>query len=66
MAETKQYIMLSRDGKRKGVVTNMQSRKCTTEGCAGWRMNVRWEDGRRTMPCSKGCKCIGEGILQII
>lgn len=60
-----QITILSRDGKKKGVVTNLQSRRCSMESCTGWRMNVRWEDGKRTMPCSKSCKCIGENLLQL-
>ena len=27
---------------------------CALEGCTGWRLCVRWPDGKHTWPCSKG------------
>jgi hypothetical protein len=47
-------FMLSRDGKLKGEVIG--SRRCQLEGCTGLSYIVRWPDGKRTHPCSKGCK----------
>ena len=26
---------------------------CGLEGCRGWRIGTRWNDGRITFPCSK-------------
>ena len=44
----------SRNGRTWGVVVG--SRHCTLEGCCGVRYCVRWTDGKRTWPCSKGMK----------
>ena len=54
--------MLSRDGALKGVITGVSSRYC-----AGCGMNhpcylVTWENGRKTKPCTKGCKEVGNKI----
>ena len=27
---------------------------CTMEGCRGVRLSVKWPDGKRTFPCTKG------------
>ena len=35
-----------------GVVVG--SRDCNLESCRGLRLCVRWPDGHRTWPCSKG------------
>lgn len=64
--ENKKMTMLSRDGKQKGTVLNLHSRRCTMEGCGGWRIHVRWPDGKNTYPCSRGCKAIDKDTLQII
>ena len=45
--------VLSADGTLRGRVTG-GTRKCRLEGCNGIRIHVTWEDGRRTIPCSKG------------
>lgn len=39
---------------------------CNLEGCRGLRLHVRWPDGKRTRPCSKGCDFRKDGNLQII
>lgn len=61
----KKMVMLSRDGKQKGVILNLQSRHCTMEGCNGWRIHVRWPNGKNTYPCSRGCKVIDDNTMQI-
>lgn len=38
-------------GERKGTATG-ESVACQNEGCTGRRMEVRWEDGEVTNPCS--------------
>lgn len=58
-------IMLSRDGKEQGEIINPQAYPCQMTGCTGMRIGVRWADGRRTYPCSKGCTQINEHTWQI-
>lgn len=58
--------ILSRDGKEEGVILNEHSYRCRMEGCSGWRMSVRWSNGRLTFPCTRGCKVIGKHTLKII
>lgn len=58
--------MLARDGKMKGVIKNLHCRKCNAESCTGHRILVQWPDGKRTLPCSKGCKVVDDETLQII
>lgn len=41
MNNTKETRMLSRDGKQEGTILNLHSRRCTMEGCGGWRIHVR-------------------------
>lgn len=36
--------------------TVVGTRDCTLEGCGGTRVIVRWPDGKRTIPCLKGCQ----------
>lgn len=57
--------ILSRDGKLRGVVKNLQSRPCSMVGCTGMRMHVKWENGKTTYPCSKGCTWLSENLLKI-
>lgn len=57
--------MLSRDGKSKGKIININYRKCSAESCLGHRILVQWPDGKRTYPCSRGCKAVGGQTLQI-
>ena len=65
MQET-QTKMLDRTGTLTGTIRNHRSRRCTAEGCPGWRIHVKWPDGRSTYPCSKGTKIIDADTLQII
>lgn len=58
--------MLSRDGKIRGEIRNMHSRKCAAEGCPGHRIHVVWPDGKKTFPCSRGCKTVNVDTLQIL
>jgi hypothetical protein len=30
------------------------SRRCTLDGCPGYRIAIRWPSGKITYPCSKG------------
>jgi len=39
--------------KLKGKTTG-RAYRCRMDGCPGWRIAVRWEDGHMTHPCSKG------------
>ena len=45
--------VLSEDGKEKGITTG-RNHDCRMEGCNGLRLVVKWEDGTRTFPCTKG------------
>ncbi len=45
--------MLNRDGSLKGEIVG--TRRCNLTGCTGIGYIVRWPDGKRTYPCSKGC-----------
>lgn len=58
--------MLSRDGLRRGEIKNLRSRKCHTECCPGWRIHVRWPDGKNTYPCSCGCKIVDDETWQVM
>lgn len=62
----KKLYMLSRDGAKRGVILNPHSRPCSMEGCTGMRIHVKWEDGRHTYPCSKGCVQISVDSWRII
>jgi hypothetical protein len=46
-----------------GIVTNTSY--CPLVGCGGLRLHVRWPDGKRTYPCSKGCTQQEGGSLRI-
>lgn len=59
-------FVLSRDGKSKGKIINPNYRKCSAEGCPGHRILVQWPDGKRTYPCSRGCKTVDGQTLQIL
>ena len=39
--------------KLKGKTTG-RAHRCRLDGCSGWRIVVKWEDGHVTHPCSKG------------
>lgn len=45
----------SRDKKLKGKTTGAAYR-CRMEGCMGIRIVVKWQDGHKTHPCSKGMR----------
>ena len=62
----KKKYMLSSDGKMRGEIKNLQSRKCRLEGCTGWRIHVKWPDGSSTYPCSKGCIVVDKETLKIM
>lgn len=53
-----------RKGKKCGIVIG--KRACTLEGCTGVRLCVKWKDGQKTYPCTKGMKVRKDGHLQII
>lgn len=50
----------SRDAKKSGTITSLK--RCSLEGCTGVRLGVKWSDGRRTWPCSKGVKTYRRGF----
>ena len=58
--------MLNRDGTQTGEILNMRSRKCQMEGCPGWRIHVKWPNGRHTYPCEKGVNIIDAETMQIV
>lgn len=45
--------VFSRNGKAAGVCTAVS--RCQLEGCRGLRLHVRWNKGRGTRPCTRGC-----------
>jgi hypothetical protein len=45
--------VFDRDMRECGVATG-GSKRCQMEGCNGLRVCVRWENGKKTWPCSKG------------
>jgi hypothetical protein len=54
----------TKDAKLAGVITAISP--CRMEGCRGQRLQVRWPDGTRTCPCSKGCEVQPDGSLRIL
>lgn len=46
--------------KLKGRTTG-RAYRCQLEGCTGYRIVVKWEDGHITHPCSKGMKLSRKG-----
>ena len=44
--------VVSRTGKQTGEVRG--TRSCQLEGCRGLCLIVKWDDGKRTHPCTKG------------
>lgn len=61
----KGIVVISRDGKEKGVTTGGE-RRCQLEGCGGRRIAVRWPKGNLTMPCTKGMDTLEDGLMKII
>jgi hypothetical protein len=57
-------FVYARNGRERGV--KIGSRPCNLEGCCGTRFCVRWKNGKRTWPCSRGMKMRRDGHLQII
>jgi hypothetical protein len=57
-------IIWNRDRTEKGIVTNISSRYCA---CCGQHecLIVKWDDGTKTKPCTKGIKSINTNELQI-
>jgi hypothetical protein len=54
-----------RDGKTFGLVRG-NGRPCRqVEGCLGTQLCVRWPDGKRTWPCTKGMFVRPDGHYQI-
>jgi hypothetical protein len=45
--------VVSRDGKHIGF-TSGSTHRCQLESCRGLRVSVKWDDGTRTYPCTKG------------
>jgi hypothetical protein len=57
-------VVLGGGGTPRGVASGRTSR-CRLEGCGGERVHVRWDDGRRSYPCSWGLKELPTGEYQI-
>lgn len=55
----------SRDGSERGELSGATF-PCRMDGCTGKRMTVKWPDGKRTYPCSKGLDHIDDKTLRII
>ena len=56
--------ILSRDRRKEGVVTKIVYRSCAVCGY-GPAYSVKWEDGRRTFPCTKACEH-ADGVIHIV
>lgn len=56
--------VLTRNGKEKGQTTGA-AHKCRLDGCSGWRITVRWPDGKLSYPCSRGMKVVRGATWQI-
>ena len=54
----------SRGHEEKGIVTKESERYCAL---CGWHscLIVKWEDGKRTKPCTAGIKHLENGDLEI-
>jgi hypothetical protein len=46
-------LVYSKGGKEAGRIVGV-GKLCTLEGCRGWRLPVRWADGKLTWPCTRG------------
>ena len=46
-------LVYSRDGNLLGKLTGSRQ-PCSLEGCRGWKMGVRWDNGKITFPCTEG------------
>jgi hypothetical protein len=57
-------VIESRDGKLHGIITRANQR-CRLEGCTGVYLSTKWENGKRTFPCSKGVIEKPNGMLKI-
>lgn len=58
------HYVINRAGTEVGRVVS-RSRRCTLTGCAGIRVGVKWPDGSRTYPCSKGLTATSHDTWQI-
>ena len=61
----KDKLVYTREGNECGTATGA-TRRCQLEGCTGRRITVKWADGKRTMPCTKGLKTRADGHFQIM
>ena len=50
----------ARGGGKHGIASG-HAKPCTLEGCPGTRVMVRWPDGKRSWPCSKGLEAREDG-----
>lgn len=57
--------IINRDGTSKGKMTSY-GHHCRMAGCTGRRFSVKWEDGKRTFPCSKGLEVIDDRTAKIM
>lgn len=55
----------SREHKEKGIVVNESERYCAVCGRHSCYI-VKWEDGKKTKPCTHGIKRLSNGDLEIM
>jgi hypothetical protein len=53
-AGTRVYSRKTKGEKQKAGITTGALHRCRLEGCTGFRVTVKWPNGRITHPCSKG------------
>ncbi len=46
--------VVARGGSTSNGTLTGARRRCQLEGCLGVRLYVRWNDGKLTLPCTKG------------
>jgi hypothetical protein len=56
--------ILSRDEEMTGIVTG-STQRCRLTGCNGLQYLVRWPNGKRSWPCSKGIEETDDGTWRI-
>lgn len=59
-------VIYSRNMGSKGYTpSRWKGRPCPMEGCTGHRIQVRWDDGSLTFPCTKSLERVREGAYKI-
>lgn len=60
------YVIISTDGKSKGLACEVEDISCEIEDCNGTQYVVDWEDGETTIVCGEGLKWLDKNTAQII